>query len=206
VTDADEPECNRGDSLNAGFNAFRSIDVIDAHDSCVAREAQSSRSWVPTVPRECRTCAPGSVRDKPHAAFAIAAAVPAARGSVRRRVRCVFPAADPRPHSPPRGVLKAQQRANLVQAHVQRTAMSDEGQAPEMFPIVKPIVAGRPRRARKETELLVVANGFHLCVGCTCEVADAHGFHHVFRSALELDTIAATGFQVQSPNELEQGT
>lgn len=60
-----------------------------------------------------------------------------------------------------RRIAKAQQRADFIQSHVQRSAMADEGQTRDMHFIVEAIVAfGTPRR-RQQLFSLIVTNGLH---------------------------------------------
>ncbi|KAF1854322.1 hypothetical protein Lal_00015088, partial [Lupinus albus] len=65
-------------------------------------------------------------------------------------------------------VAQAQQFADLLLGHVQRTAMADEGQALDMRLGVLAVVALAAGRLGQQAFALVVADGFHRAVGQVC--------------------------------------
>ena len=83
-------------------------------------------------------------------------------------------------------IAKLEQRADLLERHVERAAMTDERQALDMVLIVRAVIARPAGGMRQESSLLVVADGFGLAASSFREIADAHGFL--------LDLIVTTGF------------
>ena len=74
-----------------------------------------------------------------------------------------------------RRILEAQQRAHLVERHVEAAAVADELQPLEVRRLVDAEIALRARRRRQQALALVVADGLDRRGRGRGEIADLHG-------------------------------
>lgn len=74
-----------------------------------------------------------------------------------------------------RRVLESQQDTNLVQRHVQASAMPDEGQTLDMSSAVNAVIACAAAWNSQQLLPLVKTDGLHWCVGEGGQFADSHG-------------------------------
>ena len=69
-------------------------------------------------------------------------------------------------------IPELQQLADLIERHVQRAAVADEGQPLDVRARVQAIVAAGPVRGRQQPLALVEADGFRLALGTPGKLAD----------------------------------
>ena len=77
-----------------------------------------------------------------------------------------------------RRVAKPQQGANLFQRHVERSTMANEREPLDMRLAIEPVVAVRTNRGRKQSLMLVVADGLDGATGASCEFPDFQCLGH----------------------------